>query len=101
MPHVLRREEHGIVIKLLQILAGQLLQWPAVFRKCFQAFIVSARIRRQISAAMGSANSQLREKIESAILNQVRERESRLKRMADYIIQIAVPLQPSFVYRRS
>src|SRR4029077_2234850 len=101
MPHVLRGKEHGVVIKLLEILAGEFLQGSAILGKCFQALIVTPRVRRQVAAAMCRAALEPREKIQSPVLHQGGEGEGGLEWMPDYIVQIAVSLQPSLVYRCS
>src|SRR2546425_10269173 len=98
MAHILRGEEHGVVIKLLEILAGELLQGPAILGKGFQALIVAARVRRQVATAVRGADFEPREKIQSSVLNQGGEREGGLQGMPDDIVQIAISLQPAFVY---
>src|SRR5438445_13164220 len=97
MAHILRGEEHGVVIKLLEILAGELLQGPAILGKGFQALIVAARVRRPVATAMSRANLEPGEKIQNSVLNQVGEGEGRLQGRAYDAVEIAITVQPAFV----
>ncbi len=94
MPECLGREDQGIEIELLQILAWLFLQRRtfALIGKHRTAMIHPCGVGRQEAATVGCADFHIREPVERALEDQVSERERRFQRIADHITERAAAL---------
>ena len=92
----LGREDDGVVVELLQIFGRLLLQRHAgaAVREGDADGVRARRVERQIAAAVRRANLQAGEAVERAFIDQMRQRERGLERIADGVFEPAVALEP-------
>src|SRR5206468_3414441 len=92
----LGREDERVDVELLEILRRLLLQrLGAPVGKGHADRVGARRVRRQIAAAVRCADLQPGEPVERALEDQVRERDRRLERIADGVLEPAAASQPS------
>src|SRR5437660_2235268 len=96
--HRFGREHDVVVVQLPEILRGLLLEWPvlgagASIGKGQAALIGAPRVRGEVAAAVRGADLEPGEAVERALEDQVRERDGRLERVADHVVEQAVALE--------
>src|SRR6266851_778364 len=91
----LRRKHDRIVIELAQVFGGLLLERHrrAAIREGDADGVRTIRIGRQIAAAVRGADLESREAVERPFVDQMRERERGLERIADRIGEPAIAVQ--------
>src|SRR5690606_19029962 len=101
MTQGLGREDERIVIKLPQILRRPLLQRSgAALRKRDAAVVRAVHVGGEVAADVRGADLQSRKQVERSLEDQVRERDGRVERVADHVIEHAVAFQaPGEIWR--
>src|SRR5205809_1023464 len=89
------REYDRVVIELAQIFGRSFLQrFRTTIRKSHAAGIRARGVGGQVASAVGRADLEPGEAVESSLEDQVRERDRRVERIADDVGEAAAASQP-------